>query len=186
MSRRQKDPLRPLTDEEQAILEEVSHSRSLPWVQVSRAKALLAVSEGKTFTQAAHSVGYKLGDSVADWVSRFNRDGLSALEPKHGGGPVRQYTHTEKQRILAEVQRTPQRDKDGTATWSLETLKRALRTAEDGLPHVSTYTILLTLKEAGYSWLKGQSWCPTGKVIRKRKAGAVEVTDPNAQAKKNS
>ena len=85
MSRRQKDPLRPLTDEEQAILEEVSHSRSLPWVQVSRAKALLAVSEGKTFTQAAHSVGYKLGDSVADWVSRFNRDGLSALEPKHGG-----------------------------------------------------------------------------------------------------
>lgn len=135
MSRRQKAPLHPLTEEEKAVLEEVSNSRSLPWVQVSRAKALLAVSEGQNFTQAAHSAGYKLGDSVADWVSRFNREGLTALEPKHGGGPVPQYTAKEKQRILAELQRTPQRAKDGTATWSLETLKRALRKAEDGLPH---------------------------------------------------
>src|SRR3954453_4909140 len=48
--------------------------------------------------------------------------------------------------------RTPQRDQDGTATWSLSLLQRTLRQADDGLPTVSPYTIWRTLHEAGLSW----------------------------------
>jgi hypothetical protein len=40
------------------------------------------------------------------------------------------------------------------------------------------------LKEAGWSWQKNRSWCETGKVARKRKAGVVTVIDPDAEAKK--
>jgi hypothetical protein len=42
------------------------------------------------------------------------------------------------------------------------------------------------LHEAGISWQKDRSWCPTGRVLRKRKAGVVEVTDPDAAGKKGA
>ena len=70
-------------------------------------------------------------------------------------------------------------------TWSLSTLQRSLRQAEDGLPEVSTYTIWLVLQSNGFSWQKDGSWCETGKVLRKRKAGIVEVVDPDAIPKKS-
>lgn len=184
MSRRQKDPLRPFTSDEQAFLREVSQARSLPWSHVARAKALLAVSEGRSYTQAAHAVGLKVGDTIAQWVTRFNVEGIQALEPKHGGGPEAQYGLAERQRILREFARQPDRRQDGTASWSVETLKRALRQAEDGLPNVSPYTIWRVLREAGYTWQEDRSWCPTGKVLRRRKSGFVEVQDPNALPKK--
>ena len=84
-----------------------------------------------------------------------------------------------------EARRTPDREQDGTATWSLTTLQRALRQAPDGLPQVSTYTILMVLHEAGFTWQASQTWCETGKVKRKRKSGVVEVTDPDAEPKKS-
>ncbi len=49
--------------------------------------------------------------------------------------------------MLAELQRTPDRERDGTATWSLTTLQNALRRTPDGLPTISTYTIWTTLQQ---------------------------------------
>jgi hypothetical protein len=73
------------------------------------------------------------------------------------------------------------------ATWSLSTLRRALRGAPHGLPEVSTYTIWKVLRETGFDWQRTSSWCETGRVKRKRKRKSgevVEVTDPDAEAKK--
>jgi transposase len=79
----------------------------------------------------------------------------------------------------------PERARDGTATWSLTTLRDALRRAKDGLPGISTYTIGRVLHAAGYSWQKGRSWCETGVVVRQRKhTGLVTITDPDAAAKR--
>jgi hypothetical protein len=55
------------------------------------------------------------------------------------------YGEAEQRRIAVEVARPPERARDGTATWSLVTLRDALRRAEDGLPGISTYTIGRTL-----------------------------------------
>jgi hypothetical protein len=90
----------------------------------------------------------------------------------------------ERKRILAEFERQPDREKDGTATWSLSTLQRALREAPDGLPGISTYTIGCVLHDAGWTWQQDRTWCKTGTVTRKREGVAVEVTDPEAEAKK--
>ncbi len=52
---------------------------------------------------------------------------------------------------------------------------------------MSTYTIWKVLKEAGFEWQRTRSWGETGKVKRKRKKSGevvVEVTDPDAEAKK--
>jgi transposase len=185
MTRRQKDPLRPLTQEERKLLVRISRSHAEPAAHVARAKALLSVAEGKSYTEAAKAAGRRSGDAVSQLVWRFNREGLAALEPGHGGGRRTIYAASERERILAEVRRRPDRQKDGTATWSLSTLQKALRRAPEGLPEVSTYTIWKVLKEAGFEWQRTRSWCETGRVKRKRKSGeVVEVIDPDAEAKK--
>jgi transposase len=146
----------------------------------------LAIADGQTYTAAAQRVGRRHGDTVAAWAARFNRDGLAAVVPRHGGGPRVRYADEQRRRILTEAKRPPERERDGTATWSLSTLKAALRRAEDGLPMVSPYTIWRTLHEAGLSWQRSRPWCMTGLVMRKRRqGGAVVVTDPDATAEKS-
>jgi transposase len=186
MCHQQKDPLRLLSVEERDQLEHLSRSLTMPADQVIHAKEVLAVADGHSFTDAAKLAGRKSGDAVAHLIARFNAQGLPALETCHGGGPPIRYTLVERERILREFRRAPDRRLDGTATWSLVTLRRALRRASDGLPKVSTYTILCVLHEAGYSWQQDRTWCDTGKAIRVRKSGPVEVTDPDATGKKTS
>jgi len=181
---RQKNPLRSLSASERRALEQLARSHSAPALSVARARALLAVSDGSSYTEAAQSVGRAVGDSIAQWVARFNQVGLSAVERQAGGRPPTQYGGEERDRILAEVRRRPDRERDGTATWSLNTLQRALRRAPDGLAKVSTYTIWAVLHDAGSTWQRDRTWCDTGLAIRKRKRGEVKVHDPDASAKK--
>jgi len=184
MTRRKKDPLRPLSPQERDVLEQISRAQSDPASHVAHAKLLLLVADGTSYTEAAHTIGRLSGDAVSKLVARFNQEGLAAIEPRHGGGPPITYGAEERQRILAEFAREPDRERDGTATWSLSTLQRALRSAPDGLPTVSTYTIFQVLHDTGWTWQKDRTWCKTGTVVRKRKRGTVEVTDPDAEAKK--
>jgi transposase len=144
------------------------------------------VSQGSEYETAAKAVGRRDGDRVAGLVKRFNEEGLSALAPRHGGGPTIRYGVSERTRILREVARKPSCEQDGTAQWSLSTLRRSLRQASDGLPEVSEFTIRKVLLEAGYDWQHSRTWCQTGQVIRKRKAGAVVVSDPDSEAKKTN
>ncbi|MGI9179887.1 MAG: helix-turn-helix domain-containing protein, partial [Longimicrobiaceae bacterium] len=118
-------------------------------------------------------------------VSRFNREGLAALAPRSSGGGEPIYGAAERERILREFRRTPDREQDGTATWSLATLQRALRRAPDGLPRVSTHTIWTVRQEAGYRFGRDRTCCHTSVVLRRRKSGVVEMVDPDAAPKKS-
>lgn len=186
MSRRQKNPLRALTEDERSWLRKIARSKREPASHVARAKQLLAVADGHSYTEAATAAGRKSGDAVAQLVARFNREGVQAIEPQRGGGPKPRYGPRERERILAEVRRAPDPEQDGTATWSLMLLRRALRGAPDGLPGVSTYTIHAVMQEAGLSWARTRSWCETGAAKRKRRNGeVVTVVDVDAEAKKS-
>ncbi len=57
MTGRKKDPLRKITEEEREWLERISRSQSEPASHVLRAKEILAVAEGCSYTQAAERVG---------------------------------------------------------------------------------------------------------------------------------
>jgi transposase len=185
MSRRKKDPLRELTDAETHELTQVSRSQTAPAVEVIRAQILLAVARGDDYQTAARSVGRRSGDAVAHLVARFHAEGTAALTPRHGGGRQPTYGPQARGRIVAEAAREPTPEADGTATWSLSTLRRALRNAPDGLPRVSTHTIRRALRESGASYQRTRTWCPTGKALRRRKAGPAVVTDPDSDAKKS-
>jgi transposase len=116
-------------------------------------------------------------------VERFQRQGLAALLIARGRGRKTIYTSGQQRRILAEVQREPDREHDQTATWSLLLLRGALRKTD--LPHIAKETIRLVLHEAGYSYQRTRTWCRTGYALRKRKSGTVMVYDQQTLEKKD-
>jgi transposase len=174
-----------MREEERAWLERICRSQNEPAVHVIRAKEILAVAAGHSYTETARVTGIKSGDTVSRLVERFNREGLQAIQPRHGGGPEVKYSAVKRERVLAEARRPPDPEKDGTNTWSLTTLQKALQKAPDGLPTISTERIWVILQEAGFRWQKSRSWCETGQVARKRKHGVVTVVDSDATPKKN-
>jgi transposase len=185
MSRSASEPLRPFTEEERKEWQRVSRASSERRIHHQRAVALLAVSEGKSLSEAARLAGWKSHDPVTKVTRRFNSMGLCALDDLPRPGPPRRYGPAEQARILQEAHRTPDRKEDATGTWSLSLLQRALRQASDGLPRVSTFTILYTLHEAGYTWQKNRTWCHTGRTRKYGKDGTVyQSEDPYTQGKK--
>lgn len=185
MSRKQLNPLRSLTDAERTYLLKIARAASAPALQVARAKALLAVAQGQSYTAAALAAGRRSGDAVAQLVSRFNQQGLAALTPKRGGAPTLTYTPALRELVLTAARRKPEPATDGTATWSLTTLQQHLQANGGGLEQISTVTIWTILREAGFRWQLSRTWCATGTSKRKRKAGIVTVTDPHTEVKKN-
>ena len=177
----QKVPLRALAPEEQRSLESIAKASSERLDRVRRARALLAVAQGRSFAQAARQAGLRSASTVAGVVARFNHAGMAALPIAPGRGRRPTYDATARDRIVATAQRMPDRRTDGTATWSLSTLQRHLR--QDGLPRLGATTIRRVLEDAGSSYQRTRTWCPTGTARRKRKAGVVTVVDPQTEAR---
>lgn len=183
MAHPQKEPLRAVSEQEERELKRLAKATSERVDVVRRARVILAVASGEEFTQAAQQVGLKSGDGVGKLVKRFNAHGLGALWIAAGAGRKSTYTSEQRGRIVAELQREPDRDHDQTGTWSLMTLRAALR--KGALPKVGVSTIREVLHEAGYSYQRTRSWIRTGYALRKRKSGTVTTYDEQTPEKKD-
>ncbi len=181
MSMPPKEPLRSLTVQETRELRRIVKASSERVDTVRRARALLALTDGQSFTQAALQAGFKEADSVCKLVRRFHRTGLAALFIAAGRGRKATYSSQERQQIVEELRSAPDREQDQSATWSLRLLQRALR--RDLLPRIGASTIRRVLHQAGYVFGRSRTWCRTGTAVRVRKAGVVTVHDPQAQEK---
>src|SRR5260221_13376132 len=118
---RQTEPLRALSDDERAVLRHLSRSSREAAAVVARAKAVLAVADGTTYTQAAYAAGRRSGDAVGRLVARFNQAGFEAVVPGLGGGAPAGFTSTESEHILPEAPPPPEKALYGTPTWSFPT-----------------------------------------------------------------
>lgn len=96
MGKEQKHPLRALMPQEEQEFHRIAKATSERLDVVKRARALLAVQTGQSFTDAARETGYRSGDSISQLVERFNQQGLSALLIAPGRG--RKPTSTPEQR----------------------------------------------------------------------------------------
>ena len=182
MGRPVKEGLRPLTKPEEQELQQTVKATSERVDTVRRARALLAVAAGRTHAKAGQEAGLSR-EGVSKVVRRFNQRGLDVLDIAAGRGRKATYTSTQQARILAEVQRQPDREADQSATWSLMMLRQALRKTE--LPHIAKETIRKVLHASGYSYQRTRTWCRTGYAERKRKSGTVTVYDPQTLEKKD-
>jgi transposase len=179
----QKESLRALSSEERATLVQLVKRTSERVDRVRRARALLGVAEGASFATAARAAGMRSATTVADLVGRFNASGLAVLSIGGGRGRKPTYNPAARAEIVATAQRAPDRRQDGTATWSLSTLQRALR--QTSYPRLGATTIRRVLEGAGSSYQRTRSWCPTGTAQRVRKSGVVTVVDPQTEEKRD-
>ncbi len=184
MAQPQKEPLRALSEQEERELKRLANATSERLDVVRRAETLGAVARGKPFTEAAHEAGLKSGRGVGKLVKRFNQHGLAALWVAAGAGRKPTYTSEQRARIVAEVQREPDREHDQTGTWSLMLLREALR--KESLPQVGASTIREVLHEAGYRYQRTRTWVRTGYALRVRKSGTVTTYDAQTPEKKGS
>jgi transposase len=182
MARAQHEPLRPVSDAERRALTTISKASSERLDRVRRARAVLSVAETGNFAAAARQAGFRSVTTVTNLVARFNQRGLDALTIAAGRGRRPTYDATARAQIVRVAQTTPDRRADQTATWSLTTLRRRLH--REGLTSVGTSTIRRVLHEAGNSYQRTRTWCPTGMAQRVRKSGVVTVVDPETEAKR--
>ena len=182
MGRMANERLRLLTGDERMVVQRLQHASSERVDRVRRARAVLAVAAGQSFAQAARQAGFHSSRSVAGLVVRFNRRGPAALRIASGRGRKPTYDAAARGQIVATAQRQPDRKTDGTATWSLSTLARSLRRA--AFPRLGATTIRRVLGDAGSSYQRSRTWCPTGTAKRVRKAGVVRVVDPQTEQKR--
>ena len=183
MGAMQKERLRPLTIAEQRELRAIAKASSERVDRVQRATALLAVAGGadvlgggaggRLSEHRARSriwCGGSIGPGWRRWRSRPGAVGGRPTTRRRGPGSWRRRSGHRIGRC------------DGTATWSLSTLERTVR--REGLPRVGATTIRRVLHDAGSSYQRTRTWCPTGTAQRKRKAGVVQVVDPQTEEKR--
>ena len=111
-----KTKLRELVQWETSELETIAKATSERVDRVRRANALLAVSQGKSFSQAAQLAGFKTGDGVMLLVKRFNQHGLAALNIATGRGPKMHYQSEARRLVITTLQQAPSRSEDQSAS----------------------------------------------------------------------
>lgn len=154
----QKRPLRQLTPQER---EELSHKATSEVERVStvkQAKALLAVADGCSFTEAGRQAGMSR-DGVSQLVERFHQRGVEALSIAPGRGRKPTYTSQDHEQILHEIQRHPTWDVDQCLIWSLPLLQKSLHAK--GVLDISPRTIRRVLLAHGWKYRSTtRTWLP--------------------------
>lgn len=149
MGAQQKRPLRLLTLQEREALSQKATSISERVNRVKKAKALLAVADGCSFTEAGRQVGMSR-DGVSQLVERFHQRGVAVLSIAPGRGRQPTYTSQDHEQILQEVQRCPTWDIDQCTVWSLSFLQKSLHAK--GLGDISLRTIRRVLQAHGWKY----------------------------------
>ena len=116
-----------VTTDERTALERRSRSRKIRAEDARRAKVVLMLARGDSFSTITATLGC-YPDYINRWRQRFETKRLSGLEANYRGQPPTVRTPRMEARILAK---TRQRPPDGSTHWSTRKLAKAL-----GVSHV--------------------------------------------------
>jgi transposase len=120
-------------DEEQRLeLGRIAQSRSLPAGYVFRAKLILMLAEGASFSTIKQRLG-TTAPTIIRWKHRFAAEGLDGLDTSHPGQPASMLTPKLRARILSATRRQP---RDGSTHWSCRKLAAELGVSKDAVHRV--------------------------------------------------
>ena len=113
--------LRPLTAAERVELERLARSRAEEVRLVERAKAILLVYSGQPINAAAEQVR-RHAQTVSQWLTRFEQQGLAGLHdaPKSGRPPT--YSEEERGQLIATARTHPHALELPFGHWTLDRL----------------------------------------------------------------
>lgn len=103
-----------LTDEQREELTRWSQSRTLPAGDVFRARLILALAAGKSYSEIERELRTSR-PTIARWKRRFEAEGMAGLEPEHKGSKPRTATPTIQAKVLRKTLKKPE---DGSTHWS--------------------------------------------------------------------
>ena len=122
----QSDPIE-LSRQQQADLEEIARSQSLPAGFVLRAKIVLLLADGWSYQAVARKLDTST-PTVGKWKKRFLEHGLDGLETHRPGQPPSKLTARLRAKILNATRRQP---RDGSTHWSCRKLAQHLGISKD-------------------------------------------------------
>jgi transposase len=114
--------LRQLTEAERDELTRWSRSRTLAARDVFVASLILALAEGKSYTEIQSELNTSR-PTIARWKARFEKKGIAGLETQHQGSRPRTVTPTVQARVLRKTTQPPD---DGSTHWSCRKLAASL------------------------------------------------------------
>jgi transposase len=114
--------LRQLTEMEREELTRWSRSRTLAARDVFVASLILALAEGKSYTQIERDLNTSR-PTIARWKARFEQDGMAGLETQHQGSKPRTVTAAMQAKVLRKTTQPPV---DGSTHWSCRKLAATL------------------------------------------------------------
>ena len=114
--------LRELNEHEREELTRWASSRTLPAGDVFRARVVLALADGHSYSRIEQDLGTSR-PTIARWKARFEKLGLPGLDPQHKGSKPRTATPANQARVL---RKTTQKPADGSTHWSCRKMAEAL------------------------------------------------------------
>src|ERR1700737_3666797 len=126
-----------LSEDQHLELSRIAQSRSLPAGYVFRARLILMLSEGASFSTIKGRLR-TTAPTISRWKGRFLAAGIDGLDTFHPGQPATVLTPALRARILSATRKKP---KDGSTHWSCRKLAAALGISKDAVHRVG--------KEAG-------------------------------------
>jgi transposase len=123
-----------LTPEEKQELQRWAQSRTLPAGDVFRARLILALADGQSYSEIEKTLSTS-APTIARWRTRFERDRLAGLKGLHKGSRPRVATATVQARVLRRVQQKPG---DGSTHWSCRKLAKDLGLSKSTVQRILT------------------------------------------------
>jgi transposase len=117
-----------LSEDEQQELERMSLSRSLPAGDVFRARLILMLAEGGSYTEVQEQLN-TTAPTISKWRKRFVEQRIDGLaQERHPGQKPSVITPQLQAKVLAATRRKPS---DGSTHWSCRKLARELGISKD-------------------------------------------------------
>ena len=117
-----KDASLLLTEEEREHLTSWAQSRTLPAGDVFKARLILALADGQSYSSIRKSLRTS-APTISRWKQRFEEHRLEGLEARHKGSQPRAATAPVQAKILKKLQKDPT---DGSTHWSCRKMARQL------------------------------------------------------------
>jgi len=121
-----------VSEEQKVELGRIAQSRTLPAGYVFRAKLILLLAEGVSYSSIKQRLA-TTAPTISRWKQRFLADGIDGLDTAHPGQKPSVLTASLRARILAATRKPP---KDGSTHWSCRKLATTLGLSKDAVHRV--------------------------------------------------
>jgi transposase len=121
-----------VTDEQRSELMKWAGSRTLPAGDVFRARLILALADGQSYSRIMTSL-QTTAPTISRWKQRFEQGGLAGLDPRHKGSQPRVANAAVQAKIARKTQQKPS---DGSTHWSCRKMAQALKLSKSTVQRV--------------------------------------------------